>query len=138
MASALVGGLLASRAATPADIACIGGDDNTAQVLAGRTGITAAADLAALLASADIVVLACKPQQLAGLDPRLAGLAAGRLVISILAGKRLARLAQTFPHARNLVRAMPTTPVSSFISNLSTLSDEFRERIVTEAIFPIL
>jgi pyrroline-5-carboxylate reductase len=110
MASAMVGGLLASKAAQPAAIACIGGDDDTAQILAARTGIAAAPDLASLLAAADTVVLACKPQQLAGLDPRLASLTAGRLVISILAGKRLARLAETFPQARNLVRAMPNTP----------------------------
>jgi pyrroline-5-carboxylate reductase len=110
MASAMVGGLLARKAATPAEIACVGGDDDTAKILAGRTGITASPDLASLLSTADTVVLACKPQQLAGLDPRLAGLTTGRLVISILAGKRLNRLARTFPHARNLVRAMPNTP----------------------------
>ena len=110
MASAMVGGLLGTQVAAPADIACIGGDDDTAQVLARRTGISARADLASLLAGADTVVLAFKPQQLAGLDPRLADLTAGRLVISILAGKRLSRLAQTFPRARNLVRAMPNTP----------------------------
>ena len=110
MASAMVGGLLARKAATPAEIACIGGGDNTAQILAQRTGITAHADPAPLLAAADTVVLACKPQQLAGLDPRFADLTAGRLVISILAGTRLARLARTFPRARNLVRAMPNTP----------------------------
>jgi pyrroline-5-carboxylate reductase len=110
MASAMVGGLLAKGAATPQQIACIGGDDDTAEVLARRTGVTAQRELATLLATADTVVLACKPQQLAGLDPRLAGLASGRLVISILAGKRLARLAETFSHARNIVRAMPNTP----------------------------
>ena len=110
MASAMVGGLLARKAAAPAEIACIGGDDNTAQLLARRTGITAQTDLAALLTTADTVVLACKPQQLAGLDSRLVDLTAGRLVISILAGKRLARLAQTFSRTRNLVRAMPNTP----------------------------
>jgi pyrroline-5-carboxylate reductase len=110
MASAMVGGLLGRGAAAPADIACIGGNDDTAQVLARRTGITACDELAPLLAAADTVVLACKPQQLAGLDPRLADFTAGRLVISILAGKRLARLARTFPRARTLVRAMPNTP----------------------------
>ncbi|HUJ42250.1 MAG TPA: pyrroline-5-carboxylate reductase [Opitutaceae bacterium] len=110
MASAMVGGLLGRKVAVAADIACIGGEDDTARVLARRTGITAHADLAPLLATADTVVLACKPQQLAGLDPRLADLTAGRLVISILAGKRLARLTRTFPRARNLVRAMPNTP----------------------------
>ena len=110
MASAMVGGLLARKVARPAEIACLGGADETARVLAERTGITAAPDLAGLLAAADTVVLACKPQQLAELDPRVADLTAGRLVISILAGKRLARLAQTFPRVRNLVRAMPNTP----------------------------
>jgi pyrroline-5-carboxylate reductase len=110
MASAMVGGLLARGVARPGEIACIGGDDDTAQILARRTGVTAAADLPTLLAEADTVVLACKPQQLAGLDARLAALTAGRLVLSILAGKRLARLRQTFPAARNLVRAMPNTP----------------------------
>ena len=120
MASAMVGGLLGTKVAAPAEIACIGGDDDTAHVLARRTGIVAAADLAALLAPADVIVLACKPQQLAGLDPRLAELTAGRLVISILAGKRLARLAQVFPRVRNLVRAMPTI-VNSFRGSLRDL-----------------
>jgi pyrroline-5-carboxylate reductase len=110
MAGAMVGGLLAKGAARPADLACIGGEDNTAQELAGRTGITAAASLPALLQGADLLVLACKPQQLSGLDGALAELTAGKLVLSILAGKRLARLAQAFPRARNLVRAMPNTP----------------------------
>ena len=110
MASAMVDGLLAKNAARPADLACIGGDDDTARILAARTGVAAPADLAALLTGADTVVLACKPQQLAALDARLAELTAGKLVLSILAGKRLARLAQAFPRARNLVRAMPNTP----------------------------
>jgi pyrroline-5-carboxylate reductase len=55
-------------------------------------------------------VLGFKPQSLATADPRLAELTAGKLVISLLAGKRLARLAQSFPKARNVVRTMPNTP----------------------------
>jgi pyrroline-5-carboxylate reductase len=110
MASAIVNGLLASGARTASQIACLGGDDNTAAELASRSGITAAAGLPALLDGAGAVVLACKPQQLASLDPALAELASGKLILSILAGKRLDRLAQTFPLARNIVRAMPNTP----------------------------
>ena len=108
MASAMVGGLLAKGAATPADLACTSGPDDTAQQLSARTGIAAHTDPAALLAGADTVVVACKPQQLASLDPRLAELTAGKLVLSVLAGKKLARLAQSFPAARNLVRKLPT------------------------------
>jgi pyrroline-5-carboxylate reductase len=110
MASAIVDGLLARQVCQPADLACTDGGDDTARTLASRTGIRAATTLEDLVAGADAIVLACKPQQLAGLDARLAELTAGRLVLSILAGKRLERLARSFPRARNLVRAMPNTP----------------------------
>ncbi|MDD3180057.1 MAG: pyrroline-5-carboxylate reductase [Opitutaceae bacterium] len=111
MASAMVDGLLTKGAAQPADLACIGSPaDNTAQLLSRRTGIALHDTFPALVSSADTVVLACKPQQLAGLDACLAALTAGKLVLSILAGKRLAGLALKFPRARNLIRAMPNTP----------------------------
>jgi pyrroline-5-carboxylate reductase len=109
MASAMVDGLLA-RGTAPGALICLSGSGQTAAALSARTGIAATTDLAALLQEADTLVLSCKPQQLAGLDPRLAGLTAGKLVLSVLAGKRLARLSQVFPAARNLVRAMPNTP----------------------------
>lgn len=57
-------------------------------------------------------MVAFKPQALAGADPRLGELTAGKLVVSLLAGKRLERLARTFPHARNIVRTMPNTPAA--------------------------
>ena len=110
MASAIVDGLLAKKVYAPADLACTDGGDGTAAALATRTGVAAPADLAALIAPADAIVLACKPQQLAGLDPRITDLAAGKLVLSILAGKRLVSLAKAIPRARNIVRAMPNTP----------------------------
>ncbi len=110
MASAMVDGLLAKRVVSPADLACLGAGGSTAPALAARTGITLAASLPALVGSADTLVIAFKPQQLAGADPRLAELTAGKLVVSVLAGKRLARLAQTFPQARAIVWAMPNTP----------------------------
>jgi pyrroline-5-carboxylate reductase len=110
MASAIVDGLLAKKVHPPAALVCIDGGDGTAQQLAARTGVKIAADLTSLLDGADALVLACKPQQLAGLDVRMAELTAGKLVLSILAGKRVNRLAQAFPQARNIVRAMPNTP----------------------------
>ena len=112
LASAIVRGLLTGKVCAPADLACTSKTGTTAQKLATDTGITFESDLAKLLASADTVVIAFKPQSLASADPRLAELTAGKLVLSVLAGKKLARLAQTFPKARNLVRTMPNTPAA--------------------------
>ena len=110
MASAILDGLLNTSAASPTDIAVLGGPGPTATALATRTGALLATDLPDLLREADLVVIAFKPQHLAAADPRLAELTRGKLVLSVLAAKTLARLARTFPHARNLVRTMPNTP----------------------------
>ncbi len=112
LAAAIVRGLLAEKAAAPANIGCTSKTGGTAQRLAEATGIRHEPDLPALLAPADTVIVAFKPQSLASADPLLAELTAGKLVISILAGKRLATLAQHFPKTRNLVRTMPNTPAA--------------------------
>ena len=100
MASAMVNGLLEQKTVTPADLVCLGGADPTAADLAGRTGIGLAHTPDELLGEADALVVAFKPQNLADADPRLAELTAGKLVLSIVAGKRLSRLQQVFPRAR--------------------------------------
>ena len=110
IASAMVSGLLAKKMLAASDLACLGGANRTAADLAQRTGIELAASLDDLLAGADTLVVAFKPQTLATANPRLGELSSGRLVISILAGKRLARLQQVFPRARAVVRCMPNTP----------------------------
>lgn len=112
MAAAMVNGLLAQDPAQRASISCLGGSGRTAAALASRTGIALAAGLPELILPADVVVIAFKPQHLASADSRLAELTRGKLVLSVLAGKTLATLAQAFPHARNLVRTMPNTPAA--------------------------
>ncbi|MFM7241421.1 MAG: pyrroline-5-carboxylate reductase [Opitutia bacterium] len=110
MAGAMVRGLLRSGAAAPGEITVIGGDDSTAADLSKATGVRVAVTPAELLAGADAVVLACKPQQFAALDRSYASLTQGKLVLSILAGTRLATLGAFFASARNIARAMPNTP----------------------------
>lgn len=110
MAGAMVDGLLAKNAATPADLICLGGADDTAARLQARTGIAIAQTLEDLLREVGVLVVAFKPQHLASADPRLAELTAGKLIVSILAGKRIASLERAFPRARNIVRTMPNTP----------------------------
>lgn len=112
LASAIVRGLLAKQAFAPTDLVCTSKGGESAGKLAASTGITHEPDLARLLGAADTVLVAFKPQSLATADPRLAELTRGKLVISVLAGKKLATLARTFPHARNLVRTMPNTPAA--------------------------
>ena len=112
LASAIVHGLLARKVYSPGDLACTSKTGGSAQKLATSTGLTFEPDLPRLLAGADTVIVAFKPQSLAGADPRLAELTAGKLVLSVLAGKKLARLAQSFPRARNLVRTLPNTPAA--------------------------
>lgn len=110
MASAFVEGLLAQKAAAASELICYGGADNTAALLAARTGIASASSLEQLVADFDTLVVAFKPQHLAEADPRFAEWTAGKLVLSILAGKKLSSLATVFPRARNVVRTMPNTP----------------------------
>lgn len=110
MATAMVTGLLDQHVASPADLACLSGEDDTGRQLSERTGIRLCTDLSGLLGGADLVVLAFKPQHLTSADPRLAELTSGKIVLSILAGKPLAALSTVFPHARNIVRTMPNTP----------------------------
>ena len=110
MASAFVDGLLGNQAASAVDLICYGGADDTAAKLSSRTGIAAAPSLEALVADFDTLVVAFKPQHLSEADSRFAQWTKGKLVVSILAGKRLSSLVKVFPHARNVVRTMPNTP----------------------------
>jgi pyrroline-5-carboxylate reductase len=63
--------------------------------------------------AAGTLVLAIKPQSLDAAAPLLGDLAGpDTLVVSILAGKSIADLAQRMPLAKAIVRAMPNTPAA--------------------------
>jgi|UniRef100_UPI00404B3F0C pyrroline-5-carboxylate reductase len=110
MASAIAEGMLAKNLVTPGDLCCFSPSGQSAAKLAVRTGITQARSLVELLAGADILIIAFKPQHLSLIDPTLNQLAQGKLVISVLSGKSLANIKRVLPLARNWVRAMPNTP----------------------------
>jgi pyrroline-5-carboxylate reductase len=136
MAGAMIQGLIARRVAGPQFITCIGGNDPTAETLSRATGVRAATSFEELLVGADVLIAACKPQNLADLPPTLADLTAGKLVVSILAGTRIARLAKAFPRARNVVRVMPNTPaqigagISGWCAH-APLADEDRATVLS-------
>lgn len=137
MAGAMVDGLLAKNTATAAEVICLGGDDDTATKLQARTGIAVAPTPDELLREAGTLVVAFKPQHLASADPRLAELTAGKLVVSILAGKKISSLAGVFPRARNIVRTMPNTPgqigagITGWCSRTPLLGDD---RVLVESL----
>lgn len=110
MATAMVHGLLSLKAATPADLACYSPSGVSAARLARATGIRQADSIESLLSDADLLVVAFKPQHLAHVDAQLIDASAGKLVLSVLSGKTVARFRTAFPQARNWVRTMPNTP----------------------------
>lgn len=110
MATALAGGLLAQG--WPAPRIWLS-DQHLPQLQAhAERGCRTTADNAELVAAADIVVLAVKPQVMAAvLQPLAASVQARRpLIISIAAGLSVASLDAWLGGGQSIVRAMPNTP----------------------------
>jgi pyrroline-5-carboxylate reductase len=134
MAGAMVRGLIDQAGLEPSGISCTCGDDPTGPELSRTTGIHYQPDSLALVRDTDILVLACKPQQLDDLGDDLGETAQGVLLLSILAGIPLSTLQAKFPRARAWVRAMPNTPgqvaagVTAFASSRS-LEDGDRQTV---------
>lgn len=111
MAGAIIRGMLKSGSSKSADIACVCGDDDTAQNLSKETSIAVMPSAKELFDSCQTLVLACKPQQLSEIAEALSGVEKPiKLLVSILAGTSIKRLRQVFPNAENIVRIMPNMP----------------------------
>tara|TARA_B100001093_G_scaffold188226_1_gene180767 strand:- start:117 stop:926 length:810 start_codon:yes stop_codon:yes gene_type:complete len=111
MVSAIVKSLLHTSSFKPSDLVCCSARDGTSERLAEETGIQRSNSLLEMLdSSPEVLVLGCKPQQLAELPSEVSDKTAGIIVLSIMAGITLERLREAFPKARNIVRSMPNTP----------------------------
>ena len=111
MVSAIVKSLLSSEIFDPSEIACCSAKDGTSEKLSEETGVLRFDQIEGMLESKpDILVLGCKPQQLAQLPESVGQSSENALVLSIMAGITLERLLCVFPNARNVVRSMPNTP----------------------------
>ncbi|MGN6390071.1 MAG: pyrroline-5-carboxylate reductase [Burkholderiaceae bacterium] len=111
MANALVGGLAGTLTA-PGNIHVVDPHPAARENLA-RLGATTAArvdERADLVAAADLVVLAIKPQQMKDVAAALAPLLSTQLVLSIAAGIRIADLSRWLGGHAAIVRTMPNTP----------------------------
>jgi pyrroline-5-carboxylate reductase len=110
MAEALIKGILAAKLCKPANIFVSDIRPERLAELAARYGITAAKDNADLVARCEIVVLSIKPQVMDEvLKPLKSAFTPGKLVISIVAGKKTAKIASLIGELP-IVRAMPNTP----------------------------
>ncbi|HUQ52445.1 MAG TPA: pyrroline-5-carboxylate reductase [Gammaproteobacteria bacterium] len=84
-----------------------------ARSVAKSLGIATQQDLEVVTGSADVIVLAVKPNQLANVLPRCTACAASNaVVLSIAAGKTIAEIGKALGRDAAIVRAMPNTPAA--------------------------
>ena len=110
MAGAMIRGLLASKSLTPDQIR--GSDVRTEHLaeLEKTYGIKTHADNAELLAWANVVVLAVKPQVIDRVLDQLGGdFSSDTLVISVAAGVPIRSIEARLPAGSRVLRAMPNT-----------------------------
>jgi pyrroline-5-carboxylate reductase len=110
MAEAMIAGILREELAQAQDIRVSAPRPRRRDFLSQTYGVVGYGDNAAAAAEADVVVLSIKPQSLEEVLGDLAGnLAEGALVLSIIAGAPIKKLARGLRHA-SIVRSMPNTP----------------------------
>jgi len=142
MARALIGGLL--RQGLPAQQVCVGEPlEALREALARELDVATTADNEAAIRDAALVVLAVKPQVAAGVlqGLRSALLAQRPVLLSIVAGLRIAQLSSACAGALSIVRAMPNRPalVGAGITGLyappdvSATQRSIAERVATAA-----
>ena len=110
MGEAMLSALLDKRIGVPQDIVVSDVDDSRRQHIKQKYGVGVTGDNQLAIPRAEVVVLAIKPQNLAGVTADLIGqLRPTQLVLSIVAGTTLNTLCSGLNH-RCVVRAMPNTP----------------------------
>lgn len=137
MATALIGGMLRQGFANK-DIGVVELNESNRAALTEQFGVDVfASSEACPWQTADVVVLAVKPQQMKEALGPLKGKLQHALVISIAAGLTLASLARWLGDYRRIVRCMPNTPslVGQGMTGLCALSDvSVNEKLAAERI----
>ena len=133
MGSAIIGGLIGNGTA-PEDITAADHAEAAAERAAEKFGIRTTTDNKTAVKDADCVLLAVKPLFLAEVMEDLRDAAAGKLIISIVAGKSLSVLGEGLGAAQRIVRVMPNTPaligqgMSAFCCN-GNVTEEDKEAV---------
>jgi len=112
MGEALLAGLLADGAATPADLWTTDVDGERLSALRARYGVRVGCDNQEAAAWADVLVLAVKPQTMNRVLEGLKDvLPEHTLVISVATGIPMARIGAALGGNRKMIRVMTNTPV---------------------------
>lgn len=110
MAEAMIYGLLRFNLASKQHLIAAGPRPERLQQLHEKYGITTSAENATAASQADVVVLSIKPQRLEHVMFGMRGcIAENALVLSIVAGAKIKKIAQGLAHDK-VVRCMPNTP----------------------------
>lgn len=109
MAQALIGGL-AGKLTAASNIHVVDVVPETLAALSQRFGVTTAPAPSDALASADVIVLAVKPQQMREVVASVKPYVKSQLLLSIAAGIRAADLSRWLGGHQAIVRTMPNTP----------------------------
>ncbi|HVX95118.1 MAG TPA: pyrroline-5-carboxylate reductase [Polyangia bacterium] len=111
MGEAIVRGLLNSGRVKPAQVFATDRRAEVVKALRDKHGVRAGSDNVEACKAADVVVVCVKPHEVGAAvsTPETKKALAGKLVISIAAGVRLAQLADWLPDS-HVIRAMPNTP----------------------------
>ncbi len=122
MAQALIGGL-ADKLTAAANIHVVDVNQEALAKLAQSFGVTTATAPDAVIAEADVIVLAVKPQQMRDVVASIAPYVNKQLVLSIAAGIRAVDLSRWLGGHDAIVRTMPNTPalVGMGITGLAAL-----------------
>ncbi|MCC5949538.1 MAG: pyrroline-5-carboxylate reductase [Nitriliruptoraceae bacterium] len=111
MGEALLRGFLRAEVVTPQRVTCTAARESRVAELADTHGVATTTDNVAAIGSADVVLLAVKPQVLPGVLAEAAeAFHAGQTVISVAAGVTIARLTEAIAAPVDVVRVMTNTP----------------------------
>ena len=140
MATALATAIVKSGLVAAADITASDILPAARKAFIENTGVNCVEDVSNLIAAAELLVLAVKPQVAEAAVKALPKVSEKTLVVSICAGVPLARLASWFGHGR-IIRVMPNTPLmvgkgaSCFAAGPQTTAEdaEFAKRLLGTA-----
>lgn len=110
MGEAIVAGLLKSGSVSADAVTVVEPSADRRNTLSATYGVSTAESAGAVVSSAEVIIIAVKPQVVETALTEFAGDLSGALVVSIAAGVTSARIESLCPAGTAVVRVMPNTP----------------------------